>query len=352
MSLVQSQEAFELLALEEMREVIQHEGARARKREVHELPLYLRIRPQSANELGGTRSLQAPQVLSTKTSAPAYSFGGSTSARLKLTAATSPGPIYKVQSTLGTAAVSFGTAEQRPRAANQRRFSHHSTAPGPASYVLPSSIGASHVISRMKSSRASSFGTAPARRELWSRNTVSPGAKYDVRAVTREGKRRPLGATWSSQPRMAVNSGASLAPGPASYSRPSSVGRGNIESTLRNQPAVSFGTASRANSDFTALALRASGNYPGAGSYSHNSMLGPQLLSERRSAQGTRFAQADRFKQLAADETFIEGAGYGARRTRARNCTELARSRATAAWPARHATCARQRYRGALCARI
>lgn len=295
------------LQLDEMRRAIALAGKRASKRE---LPLHLR-RPQSANELGGTRSIQAPQLLSTKHSAPAYSFGGSSADRLKVVLATSPGPMYAVRSTLGTSSISFGTAEQRPRPQDQRKFSHHSTTPGPASYALPSSIGASHVLSRMHSARASSFGTAPARSNAFARSASTSSARYSLPSgVTREGKRAALGSTWSNAPRYADSAELANAPGPASYSRPSSIGRGNIESTLRNEPAVGFGTASRANSDFTALALKHSRNYPGAGAYNHPSQLGPQLLSEKRSARGMPFARADRFKRLAVDESFVEGCGY------------------------------------------
>ncbi|KAG8466040.1 hypothetical protein KFE25_005610 [Diacronema lutheri] len=281
-------------------------GSRERR-----LPLYLRIRPQSANELGGTRSLQAPQVLSTKQSAPAYSFGGSSGARLVVSPATSPGPVYKVRSTLGTASISFGTAEQRPRAPNQKRFSGHSTSPGPASYTLPPSIGSSMVLGRMRSSRASSFGTAPARGNFLPQSAQTPGAKYDLpRNATREGLRPQLGATWSNQPRYPESAELSSRPGPASYSRPSSIGRGNVESTLRNEPGFGFGTSSRANSDFAAVALRRSKDYPGAGTYMLGSTLGAQLLSNKRSSNGRAFSRADRFKELAVAETFLEGAGY------------------------------------------
>jgi hypothetical protein len=279
-------------------------------------------RPMSANDLrvmGGCRSMSAPQVLSTKGSAPAFSFGNGHARKIPLDRATSPGPVYAIKSTLGSAAVSFGTAEQRPRTAGQTRFSHHSTVPGPASYGLPSSIGTAMALSRMRSSRASGFGTAPARLDLFTLSNQTPGAKYRLpQGVTREGRQRNLGATWSNAPKYATSEtkAAANSPGPGSYSRNSSVGCGNVESTLRNQPAIGFGTASRNGSDFAAVALRRSKDLPGAASYTLPSTLGRQLLSEKSSSRCARFAQGDRFKPLAVDETFLDGMGYGARRRR------------------------------------
>lgn len=271
------------------------------------LPLYLRIRPQTANELGGTRSLQAPQVLSTKLSAPKFSFGGSTSARLSVVPATSPGPIYHVRSTLGNGSVSFGSAEQRPRPDT----SSSRNSPGPASYTLPASVGSSMVLGRMRSSRASSFGTAPARIDHFPGSTQAPGAKYDVpRSATREGVDRPGGARWAKGARYADPPDLATSPGPMSYTIPSSVGRGIPVSTMRNEPGVRFGTSSRDNGDYEAVRLKHARNYPGAASYTLGSQLGLQLLSTKRSTSGRPFTTADRFKQLAVDESFLEGNGY------------------------------------------
>lgn len=282
------------------------------------------VRPMSANDLrvmGGCRSMSAPQVLSTKGSAPAFSFGNGHARKLPLPRATSPGPVYAIKSTLGTAAVSFGTAEQRPRVEGQKRFSHHSRAPGPASYGLPSSIGTSMTLSRMRSSRASGFGTAPARLDHFTLSNNTPGAKYRLpEGVTRAGRQRNLGATWSNAPKYSTSEtkAAANAPGPGSYTLGSSVGHGhgNVESTLRNQPAIGFGTASRANSDFEAVALKRSKDLPGAASYTLPSTLGRQVLSEKHSSNGSRFAQSDRFKKLAVDETFLDGMGYGTHASR------------------------------------
>jgi hypothetical protein len=205
-------------------------------------------------------------------------------------------------------------------------------------------------LSRMRSSRASGFGTAPARLDHFTLSNNTPGAKYRLpQGVTREGRQRNLGATWSNAPKYATDAtkAAANAPGPGSYSRNSSVGRGNVESTLRNEPAIGFGTASRSNSDFAAVSLRRSKDLPGAASYTLPSTLGRQLLSEKQSSRGVRFGHGDRFKKLAVDETFLDGMGYGARRgavargaeTRARPAP--ARARATRAPARAHALASR-----------
>lgn len=309
--------------IEELRRMVADAGAAARRKP---LPLYLRIRPQSANELGGTRSLQAPQLLSTKLSAPAYSFGGSAVKRLAVAPSASPGPVYDVRSSgLGNIAVSFGAPEHRPRKLRSAGD------PGPASYSLPSSIGAHMFNGRMRSSRASSFGTAPARLDHFLGKERTPGAKYDLpRNMTREGLKTGRSCKWSGRAGGhddPAGRHASTSPGPASYSQPATIGRGKIVvSTLRNEPAFGFGTASRDNSDFAAIALKHSRDSPGAGSYGLPSTLGPQLLSHRRSAKGRPFSKADRFQRLAVDAHFVEALGFGERWP----CTPALRARLAA----------------------
>lgn len=282
------------------------------------MPLYLQNRPASPNELGGTRKLQAPQVLSTKHSAPAYSFGGST-ARTRLPSSTSPGPVYGLGSTLGGANISFGTSEQRPRPGHQRRYSRQTLTPSPASYSLPPSIGSGQVLERMRSAPSVSFGTAPQRALPFSSQNT-PGAKYQIdAALTRTGKAAAIGLAWSNQPRYPDMKDVASLPGPASYDIVSSIGAGNIESTLSNAPAVGFGTAMRSETDFMALELRQKQHIPGVGTYDHTSMLGEQHVSDKRSPGGVVWPHADRFKPIAVEEKFIDGQGFGARaRGRAR----------------------------------
>mmetsp|Transcript_15431 Transcript_15431/g.45111 ORF Transcript_15431/g.45111 Transcript_15431/m.45111 type:complete len:330 (-) Transcript_15431:113-1102(-) len=308
-SVVRVGPATELVEVDRMAEL--EEYLRTHKPRPKRMPLYLRLRPQSANELGGTRAFQAPQLLSTKASSPGFSFGGSSSDRLKLAPAASPGPIYGARSTLGGSNVSFGTGEQRPRPAGQRKYARHSRAPGPASYSLPPSIGGSQVLDRMRSSRSSSFGTA-AQRALPFSSQETPGAKYSLPpGVTRMGRRENSGFTWSNKPRYPPpDRNAAMLPGPASYSRPSTVGRGNVESTLPNSAAVGFGTSTRETSGFVAIAQKNAKHYPGVGAYNHAPMIGSQLLSDKRSSKQVAFKSADRFKRLTTEPAYIEGNGF------------------------------------------
>lgn len=254
--------------------------------------------------IGGTRAFGAPQVLSTRESPPQISMSSRHCSRDE--ESRSPGPIYALPEAFdGKHAVGMGHPAPKRKSVSSLRMT-----PGPASYSLPPSIGGTQPLGRMRSAPSFGFGTA-SQRELPFKAYDGPGPKYSVPSkVDRHGVRPTTAVTWSAQPRYPA--AADPSPGPAAYTKKSSIGLGNVESTLSDAPAVGFGTSSREDSDFVALALKHAGSYPSGGSYNIPGMLGRQLLAGRRSLTGPSFSKADRFQQIIVDDKRPGQSGYGA----------------------------------------
>jgi len=222
----------------------------------------------------GMRTYFGTQVMSEKTSSPAYGFGsGSRDAQSKLYASreqskatpgnVSQGPVYNMPDSVGKQSDSrkitppsygFGSSI-RPSMSGPKS---KSAEPGPGAYKSPNSV-ASQYDSRKKNSESAVFGTAERR------HTEKQAVESKEHEVALYGKESPP---------------------PNCYNLRGSIGKQNL-SNKKNLPSTKIGTASR-------FAKENLEDTPGAGTYKAPDSVGRQAQSRKKNSVITGFGTATR----------------------------------------------------------
>ncbi len=269
----------------------------------------------------GTRSTLGAQTLSTKSSAPSFSFGSGPS-RIHFDGAAAreggkrgiqpsvgsglgagPGPIYNpapARKWLGDApAPHFGTQQQRPLSMKEKsdisRLTGKSKLPGPGQYAAPSSLG-TQALGRSRSTSAFSFGTSKQRVSA-ALHTASPGAVYDVpQPATFRGNVRKASYSFGHEVRNKALSDDHN-PGPGVYAQRGALGH-QPSSTHVSGRTAGFGNP-RVNTKAGRSAMPLEGRYSPGPIYMAQSGTRKQTLSTKRSMPVMGFPRSERFGSSA-----------------------------------------------------